>query len=63
MIRHGVDILIDDKYENIEKVTAAGLIGIHYVPDYLNPSSAQTHDPDLTIKHLSEVNKVVSNLK
>ena len=63
MIRHGVDILIDDKYENIEKVTKAGLIGIHYVPDYLNPSQHQHHHPELTIKHLSEVNTVIDGFK
>jgi len=42
MKENGVGILIDDKYDNIEKVSYAGLKGIHFIPDYLNPQPQQT---------------------
>jgi hypothetical protein len=58
-----VKILIDDKYENVEKVHAAGMHAIHYVPDYLYPQPQQTHHPKLTVKHLSEVNEKILNIE
>ncbi len=63
MKENGVSILIDDKYENIEKVSYAGLKGIHFIPDYLYPKPQQTHNPKLTIKHLSEANDIIEELK
>ena len=63
MKENGVSILIDDKFENIEKVSFAGLHGIHFVPDYLYPKPQQTHTPNLTIKHLSEANDIIERLK
>jgi len=63
MKENGVEILIDDKFENIEKVSFAGLHAIHYVPDYLYPNPQQTHTPKLTIKHLSEAKDIIEKLK
>lgn len=59
MKRHNIDIIIDDKYENVKAVEDAGLKAIHYVPDYLFPRIEQTHVSSRTIKHLSEAKIVI----
>jgi len=51
----GVDVLIDDKYSTIKEVQEAGLIGIHFIPSYLEPKNTLTPN----IKHLSQVNEIL----
>jgi hypothetical protein len=52
----GIGVLIDDKPATIKAVREAGLIGIQFVPPYMN--DYDKNDP-YTIKHLSEVNKIL----
>lgn len=56
----GINVLIDDKPSTIKSVREAGLIGIQFVPPYM--SDYNKEDPH-TIKHLSEVRKIVEGLK
>lgn len=54
----GISVLIDDKPSTIKAVREAGLIGIQFVPPYM--SNYDKDDP-FTIKHLSEVNKILES--
>lgn len=63
MKERNVKILIDDRYENIEKVHAAGMHAIQYVPDFLCPQPQETHHSKFTVKHLSEVNEKILNIE
>ena len=63
MKNYEIDVLIDDKYKNINEVTEAGFIGIHYIPNYLEPMLYQIHDKDLTIKLLSDANPILEDIQ
>lgn len=52
----GIDILIDDKPATIQAVREAGMIGIQFVPPYMNNYN---RNDDHTIRHLSEVNQIL----
>lgn len=55
----GINVLIDDKPSTIKAVREAGLIGIQFVPPYMN---AYDKNDKYTIKHLSEVNGILKEL-
>jgi hypothetical protein len=55
----GVGVLIDDKYETLVEVEAAGLLPIQFIPKFLYPEG----EVDITIKHLSEVNGILAGFK
>lgn len=53
----GVDVLVDDKPDTIKSVRASGLIGIQYVPPYMN----EILEDGPVIRHLSQVMEVLKN--
>jgi len=59
MQSRGIDVLIDDKPSTIRAVREAGLVGIQFVPAYMN--NYDRNDPH-TIRHLSEVTNILNNL-
>jgi hypothetical protein len=52
-----IDVLVDDKPSTIKKVREADLIGIQFVPSYMN--NYDKNDP-FTISHLSQVPGVLN---
>ena len=59
MRRLGVDVLVDDNITTLREVAKAGLIPIQFVPPYM-----RVIDPELNpITHLSQVPKILANLK
>ena len=59
MLDLNIDVLIDDKPSTLESVQQAGLIPIQFVPPYMSIIN-QNLNP---IRHLSEVNSILTNLK
>ena len=55
----GIDVLIDDKPSTIKAVREAGMVGIRFVPPYMNQYNKFDKDDPYTIRHLSEVNNVL----
>lgn len=59
MRQKDIDVLIDDKPATIRAVQASGLIGIQYVPSYMN----EIVEGGNFIRHLSQVREVLKNPK
>lgn len=55
----GIGVLIDDKPSTIKAVREAGLIGIQFVPPYMNDYD---EEDKFTIKHLSQVKYILDRL-
>lgn len=55
----GITVLIEDKPSTVKLVRDAGLIGIQFVPPYMN--DYDKHDP-YTITHLSQVRGILNNI-
>lgn len=58
MKKLGITVLVDDKLKTIKEVHAAGLIGIQYVPYYMNPNEVHHHN----IRNLHDVNKILKEI-
>lgn len=55
----GISVLIDDRPSTIKAVRDAGMIGIQFVPSYMNDYDESCPH---TIKHLSQVEGIIENL-
>jgi hypothetical protein len=53
----GIDVLVDDKPATIKSIRASNLIGIQYVPSYMN----DILEEGPVIRHLSQVMEVLKN--
>ena len=59
MLKLGIDVIIDDKYSTIKSVSDAGLLGIHFIPYFLNPPIIHS----INTKHLYDVPEIIKKYK
>ena len=57
-LKHGIDVLIDDKPKTIGEVADVGLTAIRFIPPYFK-ETLTAHNSYKIIRHLDEVNNII----